>query len=217
MVRRNRCEGTSIKIGLGGLLTVFLLALPALAYDGDHLWDWNNGVKIDEAVGPGDLSHHQPVADESGGAYVVYRKAGSLTPTWDDYNAAVRVKHIDETGQTLWNTLASTQSNGKTWSPVACGDRNGNVIVAWVEGPIDPPPSDPFYYPGSGYRVQAQKLNSNGARLWTNDAILSTKTYSNGFSLSLKICPDGIGGAFVGWGSRLMHVDKDPTHWTVSR
>jgi hypothetical protein len=214
MVQRCKCDDTFIKIVLSSLLTVLLVATPVLSYDGDQLWDWNYGVKIDEAVSPGTLTDHQPVVDGLGGAYVVYRKAGSLTPTWMDYNAAVRVEHLDDDGQTDWNILASAQSGGKTWSPVACGDRYGNVIVAWVEGPIDPPISDPFIYMGSGYRVQVQKLNSAGSRLWASDAILSTKSGQDIFSLSLKICPDGIGGAYVGWGARLTHVDENgsPTH-----
>jgi hypothetical protein len=198
----------AVIITLSMFIVMLLGAGSVLAFDGLPLWDWNHGVQISSSVSPGTLNSYQPVPDKLGGTYVTYLQVVNLTPIWNVFNAEVRVKLLDEDGVTLWSIPVANNSLDHSWSPVACADGYGNVIVAWVEGPLDIP-IDPLKSFGTGYEVHAQKISSSGVRLWTGDAVLSSKYNSDLFSLSLKICPDGTGGAFIGWGSRLTYVSRD--------
>lgn len=122
----------------------------------------------------------QIVADESGGAFIA----------WEDYrngNADVFAQHIDALGVRQWTangTVVNASANAQL-APRVVLDRVGGIIVAWNT------------MGDNGSDVFMQRLNSEGALLWTADALAVCS--ATGDQSAVQIIEDGSEGAVVTW------------------
>ena len=80
---------------------------------------------------------------------------------------------------------ATLPMNADQVAPVACGDSQGGMIVAWVDAR------------NGNSDIYAQHFNANGARLWGDNALpVCTNTSAQ---TSPAIVSDGKGGAIIVW------------------
>jgi hypothetical protein len=86
----------------------------------------------------------------------------------------------DSTHNTAVCDTAGTQDN-----PAICSDGFGGAIIAWQDGRSAPT------------HIYAQRIDNNGAILWTRQGVLLCKTSS--LEQNPVIAPDGKGGAYVAW------------------
>jgi hypothetical protein len=116
---------------------------------------------------------------------------GSVVYVWSDTRYGDRdlfAQKVDENGNTLWGTngiLVNGEINRQE-DPVVIGVGNGAVIVAWID----------FRYSDAG-DVFAQKLDSNGNRMWAASGV--PLCLADDIQISLNIVPNGNGGAYVIW------------------
>ena len=190
---------------LKSTIIVFLLLSPCLssaASDGDPLWPTpgdEEGILLETTTSPKTLGNYRVISDANGGAIVVWTYVTSLTPS--AYSAQLKASRIDHTGKKLWMGLVSYKAMSR--APAVIPDGAGGVIVAWAEGRGD----------ASGYKIYAQRLNATGNQLWGTTGVPLSNSFSAHSSFPMEaapvICPDNIGEAYVGWGSRLSRISPD--------
>jgi hypothetical protein len=137
---------------------------------GSTLWTFN-GVAICTATG--DQLYPTIVSDGSGGAII----------TWSDGN--IYAQRVNSTGSTLWtlNGVAICTAANYQYYPQIVSDRAGGAVITWW---ADIGIGNPVIY--------AQRVNSNGSTLWTNNGVLIE--VGGG---SPVIVSDGSGGAIITW------------------
>lgn len=93
---------------------------------------------------------------------------------WSQWNS-------DSVTNTLVVKATNTQQN-----PKACSDGANGVIIVWED-----------YRYGDGWDIFAQRLNSNGVRMWPDSGVRIARAAN--FQISPQIVPDKAGGAYIVW------------------
>jgi len=134
----------------GLALPAFVLMILAAAPAGA---DWvRDGVPVCAAAG----DQTAPFLVRSGGGAFVVWEDSRTTPS------RIYAQRLNGSGIPLWAAggIQVATKPGNQRKPVAVGDAIGGVIIAWVQE-ID----------ASNFDVYAQRLDTNGARLWVADGI----------------------------------------------
>ena len=118
---------------------------------------------------------------------------GGVIITWYDYrdgiaNIDIYAQRINSGGTVLWNSNGSIVNveNNEQWNCKICSDGNGGAIVTWYD-----------FRSGIDYDIYAQKINSNGNRVWLSSGI--PICIEDGYQYYPEICSDGFGGAVIAW------------------
>ncbi len=123
------------------------------------------------------------MSDGSGGAIISYNHYDNGI-TGDD----VFAQRVNSTGSTLWglNGVAVCTAAYGQFNLTMASDGAGGAIISWSDGRN-----------GIDSDVYAQRVNSTGSTLWTNNGIaVSTATGSQSFP---SIVSDGSSGAIITW------------------
>lgn len=181
-----------------GLCFLFLANTANAISDGDSLWQ--PPLELEETTSPKMLGRYRVISDMAGGAIVVWVFVTDPAPV--NYSAIIKAARVESSGAGWGTVLWKTQITPKAMSssPAIVSDGNGGVIVTWVDGRISS---------NNGYRVFAQRLDAQGKQAWTNDVQVSNSfSTSSSFPIHMKpvICTDNLGGAYIGWGSRIARV-----------
>jgi len=181
------------------VIAILLVPLPVLAwYDGIHYWGDNDGMLIVSRTGPYTVGDCQLVSDGDGGAFFVFLDILDLNPS--TFSAALRAQRRDHEGTLVLSSClvrvppVVLENDYQNFATVS--DGFGGVIVAWVgesQGKT---------------KMLAQRINADGTRPWGNLGIVLSSDLGT-TSIQPLVCPDKMGGAFVGWGSRLVQVMED--------
>ncbi|MBN2069899.1 MAG: T9SS type A sorting domain-containing protein [Candidatus Krumholzibacteriota bacterium] len=168
------------------LTTSFLLfvSIVALTFPAQAAWV-DNGVRITEGERPEFESRIAP--DGAGGAYIVWEQ--SFVSAF--LKNSIFIQRIDGTGNILWGSGGISLSPDSTiaWSPADVSpDGSGGALVCWTDGRDSETNSRDVY---------AQRLDSNGNRLWGRwGAEVYTGSEDQDYPL---IVSDGAGGAVIVW------------------
>ena len=150
------------------------------------LWD-PCGTLVTNALG--DQSHAIMIPDGSGGVYVV----------WEDSRSGIDVdlyaQHINSGGERLWtpeNGIVISDavgdqviSSGNIPLSVLVLDNQGGVVIVWQDNQ------------GSDFDIYAQRITSNGDKLWTQDGILVCDAING--QVAPAIVSDGNNGVIIVW------------------
>ncbi len=146
---------------------------------GTTLWV-TNGVAICTAAN--DQQFPAIISDDSGGAII----------TWEDYRSGsdyhIYAQHVNSQGSTLWtnNGIAICNASNNQEYPQLVGDGSGGAIIVWSD-----------FRGGSTGDIYAQRVNSAGSTLWTNNGIaICAATNDQEFPL---VVSDDSGGAIIIW------------------
>jgi len=128
------------------------------------------------------------VSDGNSGAIICwseqYRGADSVNhTTWDIY-----AQRVDSAGHFVWQSQGVPVFSLANWNstyPAMISDGKGGAIIAWEDD------RDGLFYT----RVFAQRLDSLGNRLWSENGVL----VCNQMSGYVDICSDGHGGAIIAY------------------
>jgi hypothetical protein len=178
--------GTPISDGAGGAIvvwedyrngdsTIYAQRIDAL---GRTLWS-TNGVALSSSGSP-QLSP-VGISDGKGGAIIVWT---------EDQIAGVQLmaQRINGGGECLWpsNGIQFTVTSISRWSPSACPDSKGGIIVTWDESRDD-----------TSTDVIAQRLDSLGNVMWASDGVLICTAVNSQVEPQAVI--DSKGGAIIQW------------------
>jgi hypothetical protein len=145
---------------------------------GNTLWV-NDGVAVCTLAG----TEESPwiTEDGKGGAFVSWDDSAGMN-TFDMY-----AQHLNSSGQITWanDGVRLVQSPRFGYFGEMVADTEGNVIVIWNA------------YKTSDHDILAQKLDSNGNRLWGNNGVILCS--ANQDQLYPQVAGDGSGGALVAW------------------
>ena len=136
------------------------------------------------------MENGTPIATLGVGEYVpriVSNGAGEAIVAWYDDNADIFVQRLDAYGKMLWTDggVAICTASGMRWDAQIISDGAGGAIVAWKD------------YRNSNYDIYAQRVNANGAALWTANGIPVCSQSAS--QRNQKITSDGAGGAIIAW------------------
>jgi hypothetical protein len=149
------------------------------------------------------------VSDGAGGAIIAWqdlRNDYGNSSTWRD----IYVQRIDNNGIPLWTLGGVSICTAKYTqdAQVLISDENHGAIIAWRDYRV--PFLIPQTYPPGIYlydhnsNAYAQRIDSNGNTLWTNNGIKKTYNYADwGGQNAPQMLPDGNGGAFIACGHNL--------------
>jgi len=160
-------------------LLVILLSMPAtLAAQ----WSDSSGVNNEAASSPYDQVDARAVTDGAGGALIAWREFRPSTG-YDVYAA-----RIDTMGYDAWppGGVAICTTTTDVLDLRAVSDGRGGAVIVWreIRGP-------------SGYDLFAQRIDSNGALLWTAGGVAVTS--AAGTQDQAAVTGDRFGGAVVAW------------------
>jgi hypothetical protein len=158
--------------------------------DGDleELWP-GNGTEV--CTEDGHQYYPQLVGDGAGGAIITWQDGrNSETTGWDIY-----AQRIDANGlvyqddDVQWETggIAVCDATYHQEAPQIVGDGSGGAIITWQDGRT----------PANGYDVYAQRFNSNGEALWTEDGVAVSTGTDN--QQDPRLVSDGSHGAIIAW------------------
>jgi FlgD Ig-like domain len=140
-----------------------------------------NGVPICTAAA--DQSLPQIAIDGTNGAIIVWRDLRAGSGTYDLW-----AQRVFGNGAIAWfaNGTAVCQASNNQDAPVIVSDGANGALVAWQD-----------FRNGTDWDIYAQRLNLNGAWLWTTNgaAICTMPNYQFGLSL----ISDGQQGAYLAW------------------
>jgi hypothetical protein len=157
---------------------------------GRAYWE-SDGVPVCLAAGFQGAPH--ATTDGAQGVIVVWADCRLTLPDCDIY-----AQRISADGIVLWQSdgVPVNSSQDDQLGPRVVGDGAGGALVVWSD-----------YRNQVYYSVFAQRLDSAGNRLWTNEGI--TVATGTGHQTVVQLVPDGSGGAFVVWQDRLDRLDMD--------
>ena len=126
---------------------------------------------------------------------------GTAIIIWSDVRYGIRdiyAQKIDTTGSLLWGLegLAVTNSPGRQEDPVAIADGNGGVFISWVD-----------YRNGDMSDIYIQHLDAGGNLLMDADGVALCTADS--VQISISMCTDNSGGAYIVWQDKRNGVDED--------
>ena len=137
-----------------------------------------NGAAVTTA--PTAATTHAVCADGSGGIIVVWSETRNGSQD-------VLARRVTGSGVAIWSANGTVVCGAAfdQVTPSVCADGSGGAIVAWRDqrsGALD---------------IYAQRLDANGAPLWTGDGVSACAVVNNQYNPVLV--PDGTGGAIVVW------------------
>ena len=140
----------------------------------------SDGIPI--CTANGDQYYPQICTDGNGGAIIVWSDARNGYANMDIY-----IQRIDSSGSIKWtmNGKALCTANNIQNGPQICSDGAGGAIIAWQDDR------------GSDYDIYAQRIDSSGNIIWTNNGEAITTASDD--QVSVKICNDMAGGAIIVW------------------
>ena len=150
--------------------------------------------RIDAAGNPLWTADGVPVCTQSGSQpdhVIVPDGAGGVIVVWTDYRSGINYdlygQRLDSDGNPLWTidgTPIVTQGSSQMF-PLIATDGEGGAIISWLD------------YRGLFSEIYTQRINNNGAPVWTADG-LNVTTYSSD-KTSHAMTDDGMGGVFIVW------------------
>ncbi|MBM3241585.1 hypothetical protein FJZ31_35335 [Candidatus Poribacteria bacterium] len=145
--------------------------------NGAVLWT-TDGVPI--CMAEGVQESPQLVSDKAGGAIITW--SDSRGGNWDIY-----AQRVDASGAVLWTTdgVPVCTTAGDQWSPQIVSDNAGGAIITWWD------------WRNILYGIYVQRLDANGAVLWTTDGV-PILTAANP-PAPLQLVSDGASGAIIMW------------------
>jgi len=145
--------------------------------NGAVLWT-TDGVPI--CMAEGVQESPQLVSDKAGGAIITW--SDSRGGNWDIY-----AQRVDASGAVLWTTdgVPVCTTAGDQWSPQIVSDNAGGAIITWWD------------WRNILYGIYVQRLDANGAVLWTTDGV-PILTAANP-PAPLQLVSDGASGAIITW------------------
>jgi hypothetical protein len=149
---------------------------------GNRLWT-TDGVGVRSQPGTPEGAYNPTIApDGSGGAIIA----------WEDYRSGsdeIYSQRVDSDGNMLWTTdgvvVRSQGTPGVGFMPAIVPDGSRGAIITWIDtrfGPND---------------IYAQRVDSNGNRLWTADGVGVRVTVDG--ADAPQIASDGYGNAIIAW------------------
>lgn len=134
---------------------------------------------------------------------------GEAIFVWSDTRYGMRnifAHKVDQNGQLLWGEQGAvvTDLPGRQEDPVAITDGSGGVFISWVDYRFDEQ-GDIFI----------QHLNSDGETLMDDNGVALAQV--EGKQITINMCTDSLGGAFITWQDKRSGVDDDiyGTHITA--
>jgi hypothetical protein len=139
------------------------------------------------SIYPGDVG---VTTDGRGGAIVAWTQG----PNYGD--EVVYVQRLDSSGKAMWqdNGIALCQGGNWIYGVAVTSDASGGAIVTWSNS--------------SQYLQYVQRVDSSGIIRWPSGGVALGGIGGGG---AQRISPDDHGGAFVGFGGFLQHVDAAGT------
>jgi hypothetical protein len=156
---------------------------------GQQMWG-DSGVVLTTRGGsiyPGDVG---VTTDGRGGAIVAWTQG----PNYGD--EVVYVQRLDSSGKAMWqdNGIALCQGGNWIYGVAVTSDASGGAIVTWSNS--------------SQYLQYVQRVDSSGIIRWPSGGVALGGIGGGG---AQRITPDGHGGAFVGYGGFLQHLNATGT------
>lgn len=150
-----------------------------------------NGVAMCTAAG--DQWSQQITVDGLNGAIIVWQDLRAGSGTYDLW-----AQRVFGNGTVVWfaNGVAVCQATNNQFFPVIASDGANGALIAW-----------PDFRNGTDYDIYAQRLNLNGASLWTTNgaAICTASDYQSG----VTVISDGQQGAYIAWSDRRNFATND--------
>jgi len=158
--------------------------------DGNCLWGANGML-----VSPSDFAQDAPhvvLSSSEGDIIVLWEEAR------EDNVARIYAQRINPNGDLCWgeNGILVAESDLRQTNGVVCSDGSGGVFVAWTKVDDVFNSEDTTFY--SYYDIYAQRIDSNGVRLWGNEGVEVAYVGDYKFN-DLRIIPDNSGRAVVCW------------------
>ncbi len=170
------------------MLSVFVPLLFVIISLGTVKAQWSTDPTQNLPVCTADFEQMYPiiVSDDSGGAIII----------WFDYrwgvDSDIFAQRIDKNGYPRWleNGMDICVNVRDQIYPRAISDGAGGAIITWWD-----------YRNGSDYDVYAQRVNSQGERIWSPMQGIPICNLP-GDQVPYSIIPDGSGGAIIVWPDR---------------
>ena len=143
--------------------------------NGNRLWAQDVRVNSDTRPIPQDAP---AIASDS---------SGNLLVVWRDDNFNIYAQKINNNSNRLWSwdvRVSSDTGTSEQSTPAIASDSSGNLLVVWGESRNGTPD------------IYAQKIDSNGSRLWTQDVRVNSDTVP---SDPPAIASDSSGNLLVAW------------------
>ena len=126
---------------------------------------------------------------------------GEVIFTWSDTRFGMRniFSHkVNQEGQMSWGDNGAVVTNlpGRQEDPVSITDGSGGVYIAWVDYRFDEQ-GDIFL----------QHLDTDGNRLLDDNGIALAQV--SGKQITINMCTDSLGGAFITWQDKRGGIDED--------
>ncbi|MBI90219.1 MAG: hypothetical protein CMG60_09045 [Candidatus Marinimicrobia bacterium] len=127
--------------------------------------------------------------------------AGEVIFTWSDTRFGMRniFSHkVNQEGEMVWGDNGAIVTNlpGRQEDPVSITDGSGGVYIAWVDYRFDEE-GDIFL----------QHLDNYGNRLLDDNGVALAQV--NGKQITINMCTDSLGGAFITWQDKRGGIDED--------
>lgn len=182
-IANNASSGVLLGWISGGIYDVFVQRLDSL---GNRMWG-DSGLQVT----------NRPETVSAGGVAVTTDGAGGLIVVWVEGNR-IYVQRVDSSGAVRWPTNGILISNpAETSGSVAISpDLTGGAIVSWSGG-LGGFGDTTYHY--------AQRLSASGNLLWGTNPVRLGPIGAGGIK---RNTPDGRGGAFIGFGRWIQHVDS---------
>ena len=153
-------------------------------------WPHDSAAGLPVSIASGTQSQQVAVTDGQGGAIVA----------WDDArngNSDIYVQRVGVLGRVQWscNGIQITSQSATQTTPAMMADGSGGAILVW-----------PDLRGGTYYKLYAQRIDANGAALWTPGGIPICS--GSGDQVHAVLVSDGQGGMIVAWSdTRVLPVD----------
>jgi len=130
----------------------------------------------------GDQFYAEITTDGSGGAIITWLDLRDIGTTGIDIYA----QRVDSNGSTLWTDdgIPICTAAGNQWIPYITTDGSGGAIIIWRDERTGPD-------------IYAQRVDSNGSTLWTDDGIPICDNAAG--QTRPRITSDGSGSAVITW------------------
>lgn len=154
-------------------------------------WSTDPSINTPICIEFGKQNDPRILEDGKGGAFIVWKDERNGLPD-------IYLQRINRSGYVLWtiNGIAVCDDTTDQSTPNITSDMMGGVIISWSDRRT-----------GIDRDVFAQRVDSNGNKLWTpNGVAIATKVIREH---NEKICSDGAGGAYIVW------EQEDSIYWDV--
>lgn len=164
----------------GSYMTYHYTKAQRISADGTLLWD-TDGIPI--CTASLDRKNVCSASDGNGGAIITW--SDNRNSNWDIY-----AQRVNSVGTVLWqsNGIAISNSADNQDQTSITDDGIGGGIISWMD------------FQSGGVSLYAQRINSNGEVLWSDDGIvICSLSVSNNQSRAPSLMKDNEGGAYITW------------------